>query len=41
MLSTDSAAPNCFAPVDGVQDEWTLLYRFDNAAHLDTWLTSP
>ena len=30
-----------FRPVDGVQDEWTLLYRFDNAAHLDTWLTSP
>lgn len=29
-----------FRPVDGVQDEWTLLYRFDNAAHLDTWLTS-
>ncbi|MBT2269520.1 antibiotic biosynthesis monooxygenase [Rhodococcus erythropolis] len=30
-----------FRPVHGVQDEWTLLYRFDNAAHLDTWLTSP
>ncbi|MFE4502524.1 antibiotic biosynthesis monooxygenase [Rhodococcus sp. NPDC056743] len=30
-----------FRPVDGVQDEWTTLYRFDSAAHLDTWLTSP
>lgn len=30
-----------FRPVEGVQDEWTTLYRFDTAAHLDTWLTSP
>ena len=29
-----------FRPVEGLQDEWTALYRFDNAAHLDTWLTS-
>lgn len=29
-----------FRPVDGVQDEWTTLYRFDNAQNLDTWLTS-
>ena len=29
-----------FRPIDGVQDEWTALYRYDNAAALDTWLTS-
>lgn len=29
-----------FRPIDGVQDEWTALYRFDTAAHLDGWLTS-
>ncbi len=29
-----------FRPVEGVQDEWTMLYRFDTAANLDTWLTS-
>jgi antibiotic biosynthesis monooxygenase (ABM) superfamily enzyme len=29
-----------FRPVEGVQDEWTALYRYDTAAHLDTWLTS-
>ncbi|MDF3309352.1 antibiotic biosynthesis monooxygenase [Rhodococcus sp. T2V] len=29
-----------FRPVEGVQDEWTALYRYDNAADLDTWLTS-
>jgi hypothetical protein len=29
-----------FRPVEGVQDEWTALYRFDSAASLDTWLTS-
>lgn len=29
-----------FRPVEGVQDEWTALYRYDNAAALDTWLTS-
>lgn len=29
-----------FLLVEGLQDEWTASYRFDNAAHLDTWLTS-
>jgi antibiotic biosynthesis monooxygenase (ABM) superfamily enzyme len=29
-----------FRPIEGVQDEWTALYRFDTAAHLDAWLTS-
>ena len=29
-----------FRPIEGVQDEWTTLYRFDNAEHLDAWLTS-
>lgn len=29
-----------FRPVSGVQDEWTTLYRFDNAENLDKWLTS-
>ena len=29
-----------FRPVEGVQEEWTALYRFDNAADLDTWLIS-
>lgn len=29
-----------FRPVEGLQDEWTALYRFDHAAHLDAWLTS-
>ena len=29
-----------FRPIEGVQDEWTALYRYDNAAALDTWLTS-
>jgi antibiotic biosynthesis monooxygenase (ABM) superfamily enzyme len=29
-----------FRPVAGVQDEWTTLYRFDNAENLDKWLTS-
>lgn len=29
-----------FQPVDGVQDEWTTLYRYDSAADLDRWLTS-
>jgi antibiotic biosynthesis monooxygenase (ABM) superfamily enzyme len=27
-------------PVEGLQDEWTVLYRYDNVADLDTWLTS-
>ncbi|MDX3533518.1 antibiotic biosynthesis monooxygenase [Streptomyces sp. MB09-01] len=29
-----------FRPVEGLQDEWTTLYRYDNAEHLDAWLTS-
>ncbi|MFD4141054.1 MULTISPECIES: antibiotic biosynthesis monooxygenase [unclassified Streptomyces] len=29
-----------FRPLEGLQDEWTTLYRFDNAEHLDAWLTS-
>lgn len=29
-----------FRPVEGVQDEWTIIYKFDNAEHLDAWLTS-
>ncbi|WP_354644414.1 antibiotic biosynthesis monooxygenase [Kitasatospora camelliae] len=29
-----------FRPIEGLQDEWTTLYRFDTAEHLDAWLTS-
>lgn len=29
-----------FRPVEGVQDEWTITYKFDDAEHLDAWLTS-
>ncbi|MEU9036091.1 antibiotic biosynthesis monooxygenase [Streptomyces sp. NPDC048352] len=29
-----------FRPVEGLQDEWTTLYRYDTAEHLDAWLTS-
>lgn len=29
-----------FRPIPGVQDEWTISYRFDTAEHLDAWLTS-
>lgn len=29
-----------FRPVEGVQDGWTISYKFDNAEHLDAWLTS-
>lgn len=29
-----------FRPIEGLQREWTALYRFDNAEHLDAWLTS-
>jgi uncharacterized protein len=29
-----------FHPVAGIQDEWTALYRYDNATDLDKWLTS-
>lgn len=30
-----------FRPIEGVQDEWTTVYRFDSAEHLNAWLTSP
>ncbi|MFB7333848.1 antibiotic biosynthesis monooxygenase [Streptomyces adustus] len=30
-----------FRPIEGLQEEWTTLYRYDNAEHLDAWLTSP
>jgi hypothetical protein len=26
--------------VEGVQDEWTAMYRYDNVADLEVWLTS-
>jgi antibiotic biosynthesis monooxygenase (ABM) superfamily enzyme len=29
-----------FRPVEGVQDEWTAMYRYDNAADLEAWITS-
>jgi antibiotic biosynthesis monooxygenase (ABM) superfamily enzyme len=29
-----------FRPIEGVQDEWTALYRYDTAADLDVWLAS-
>ena len=29
-----------FRPVEGVQDEWTALYRFETADDLDKWLVS-
>ena len=29
-----------FRPIEGVQDEWTALYRYASAEDLDTWLTS-
>jgi antibiotic biosynthesis monooxygenase (ABM) superfamily enzyme len=29
-----------FHPVEGIQNEWTALYRYDNAADLDKWLIS-
>jgi antibiotic biosynthesis monooxygenase (ABM) superfamily enzyme len=29
-----------FRPIEGVQDEWTTLYRYDSAADMDRWLTS-
>ena len=35
-----TAVPRLFRPVEGVQDEWTMLYRYDTAADLDRWLTS-
>lgn len=29
-----------FRPIDGVQDAWTAMYRYDTAADLEAWLTS-
>jgi antibiotic biosynthesis monooxygenase (ABM) superfamily enzyme len=29
-----------FRPIEGVQDEWTALYRYDTAADLEIWLGS-
>jgi uncharacterized protein len=29
-----------FRPVEGIQDEWTTLYRFETADDLDRWLVS-
>jgi antibiotic biosynthesis monooxygenase (ABM) superfamily enzyme len=29
-----------FRPIKGVQDDWTTIYRFDTAGHLDAWLNS-
>ncbi|WP_406471144.1 antibiotic biosynthesis monooxygenase [Streptomyces sp. NBC_01615] len=29
-----------FRPIEGLQNEWTTLYRYDKAEHLDAWLTS-
>lgn len=29
-----------FRPIEGVQNEWTICYKFDNAENLDRWLTS-
>ena len=29
-----------FRPVEGIQDEWTTLYRFETADDLDRWLIS-
>lgn len=30
-----------FRPVPGIQDDWTIVYRFDTAENLDRWLASP
>lgn len=30
-----------FRPIEGVQEEWTALYRYDNVTNLDIWLMSP
>lgn len=29
-----------FAPVEGVQDRWVVVFRFDTREHLDQWLRS-
>lgn len=45
ILAAESRFPGfrgaeVFRPVEGLQDEWTVCYRFDTAEHLDAWLTS-
>lgn len=30
-----------FRPVPGVQDDWSIVYRYDSSEHLDSWLDSP
>jgi antibiotic biosynthesis monooxygenase (ABM) superfamily enzyme len=30
-----------FPPVPGVQDKWTIVFRFDTEEHLNGWLESP
>jgi antibiotic biosynthesis monooxygenase (ABM) superfamily enzyme len=30
-----------FRPVPGVQDQWTIMYRFDTDAHVTAWINSP
>ncbi|RMI32633.1 antibiotic biosynthesis monooxygenase [Nocardia stercoris] len=45
LRSAESSFPGfrgseIFRPVAGVQDEWTVLYRYETAADLDRWLTS-
>lgn len=29
-----------FRPIEGIQDEWTAMYRYDTAADLEAWLNS-
>ena len=46
MTEAERASPgfrgaDLFPPVPGVQRDWTAMYRFDSAAHLDAWLQSP
>ena len=38
--SPGSAGTELFRPVEGVQEEWTALYRYETADDLDRWLTS-
>lgn len=46
MARAESAFPGfrgseVFRPIEGVQEEWITVYRFDTAEHLDAWMTSP
>jgi uncharacterized protein len=29
-----------FRPIEGLQDDWVIAYKFDTAEHLDAWLVS-